>query len=195
MGPTGCPEMSVNNHQSTLRNVPEQRRAYLESIFRVLPIHVVLTTTAHSIFCSYMFRLRVVTVIREPHLTIRSGDYVVKASVSWLELSWLYTLYQLQRLFLVESYDRTIAFGEVEGPGDGWETNGPGLLLLSPVTTDEKPVKAVDVPADIRTRHFPKLYHWSHLAWFLIRSVSGSNFGGQIGHPHGLSWFSLVPST
>jgi hypothetical protein len=84
-----------------------------------------------------MFRLRVVAIIKEPHLTILSGDYVVKASVSWLELSWLYTLYQLQRLFLVESYDRTIAFGEVEGPGDGWETNGPGLLLLSPVTTDE----------------------------------------------------------
>jgi uncharacterized protein YodC (DUF2158 family) len=29
MGPIGCPETSVNNYQSTLRNIPEERRSNL----------------------------------------------------------------------------------------------------------------------------------------------------------------------
>jgi hypothetical protein len=29
MGPTGCPETSVNNHQSTLRNIPEEQISHL----------------------------------------------------------------------------------------------------------------------------------------------------------------------
>jgi hypothetical protein len=29
MGPIGCPETSVNNHQSTLRNIQEERISYL----------------------------------------------------------------------------------------------------------------------------------------------------------------------
>jgi len=29
MGPTGCPETSVTNYQSTLRNIPEKRRCQM----------------------------------------------------------------------------------------------------------------------------------------------------------------------
>ena len=31
MGPTGCPETSVTNYQSTLSNIPEERRSHLHS--------------------------------------------------------------------------------------------------------------------------------------------------------------------
>ena len=29
MGPIGCPETSVRNYRSTLRNIPEERRSHL----------------------------------------------------------------------------------------------------------------------------------------------------------------------
>ena len=92
----------------------------------------------------------------------------------------------------------TIAFGEAEGPGHGWMCNSPSLFqgTANAFTWNHwrKPVKEIDVPAEIRTRHFPKFYPLSHLARFLIRSVWGSKFGGQISYPHAVSWFSSVLS-
>jgi hypothetical protein len=38
MGPTRCPETSVKDYRSTLRNIPEERRAYVKgdySIYRI----------------------------------------------------------------------------------------------------------------------------------------------------------------
>jgi hypothetical protein len=33
MGPMGCPETSVHNYYSTLRNNPEERKSQVEAIF------------------------------------------------------------------------------------------------------------------------------------------------------------------
>ena len=157
---------NVVKYQSTPLNISEERISYFEPWIRILPFKVAITW-----------------------LTI----------LWWLKLPWLYNDSLSAVSYLSSNFNKTIAFGEADGRGRGRRCNSPSLFdnTFNAFTWNRwgKPVKEIDVPAEIRARHLPKCYRLSRLARVLIRSVWGSKFGGVISYPHAVSWFSSFLST